>query len=386
MSESVEEKKQAKSRRGKGEGSICQRKDGLWFARVELGRDANGKRIRKAIYGRSKKEVAGKLTQQASAILNGTSVDPGKMTLGDLLTKWLAESAKPTCSPGSYAEYERMVDRHIRPKIGVVKLSAIRPLHVQSLLTALEDGDVGPRTRQYCFVTLHRAFVVAMRWQLMHRNPCDGVDPPKVARRQIEPLTAEQAIKLLEVSEGNRFYAMFVLAITAGMRQGELFGLQKDSVNLDAGTVTIRHSLEEIKGKLRLKEPKSESGRRQIVLSEMAVKALCDHRKAMLAEGLAGSSYFFPDSNGAPLRKSNFYRNVWKKLRDKVGLGKMHFHDLRHSCASLMLADGVHAKAIQATLGHSTITMTMDNYAHLMPTTGADVAGRFDKILSSKTA
>ena len=369
------------SRRGKGEGSISQRPDGSWVARIDIGTDANGKRRRKAFYGRTKKEVATKLTSEASAQINGTAVDCGKMTVGDLLTKWLTESAKPNTSPGTFAEYERITNSYLIPRIGKVKLPALRPLHIQSMLSAMETENLGARTRQYCYVTLHRAFVVAMRWQLMIRNPCDGVDSPKVKRRQVVPLTQEQARTLLKASEENRFHAVFVLALTTGMRQGELFGLQWESVDLQRGVLQVRHSLEEIKGQLRLKEPKSESGRRQIALSAMAVKALWDHKAKQLAKGLAGCAFVFPDSEGGPLRKCSFHRWAWAKVRTAAKLEGVHFHDLRHSSASMMLADGVNVKAIQTILGHSTISMTMDTYAHLMPDAQRMAASTFDRLL-----
>jgi len=373
--------KSKQTRRGKGEGSISQRADGLWVARIDIGTDANGKRRRKAFYGKTKKEVANKLTNEASAQLNGTAIDSGKMSVGDLLKKWLAESATPNCSPGTTAEYQRIVDSHIVPKIGSVKLSAIRPLHIQSMLSALETDKVGARTRQYCYVTLHRAFVVAMRWQLMIRNPCDGVDSPKVKKRQVVPLTMEQAQTLLKVSESNRFHAAFVLALTTGMRQGELFGLHWESIDLKHGILQVRYSLEEIKGQLRLKEPKSEAGRRQIALPAMAVKALCEHKAKQLAEGLAKCPYVFPDSDGGLLRKCSFHRWTWSKVRTAAKLEGVHFHDLRHTSASIMLSDGVNAKAIQAILGHSTISMTMDTYAHLMPDAQRLAASTFDRLL-----
>lgn len=369
------------SRRGKGEGSICQRADGRWMARIAIGTDANGKRLTKSFYGATKKEVATKLTNEASAQINGTAIDAGRMTVGDLLAKWLAESAKPNTSPGTYAEYDRITNSYLVPRIGKVKLSALRPLHIQSMLTAMEADEIGARTRQYCYVSLHRAFVVAMRWQLMIRNPCDGVDPPKVARRQIVPLTTEQARDLLKASESNRFHAVFVLALTTGMRQGELFGLQWDSVDLQRGVISVRHSLEEIKGQLRLKEPKSDAGRRQVALPAMAIKALWDHKAKQLAEGLAKSAFVFPDSDGGPLRKCSFHRWAWSKIRTAAKLGCVHFHDLRHSCASIMLADGVNVKAIQTILGHSTISMTMDTYAHLMPNAHQVAAASFDRLL-----
>lgn len=373
--------KKTKNRRGKGEGSITQRQDGLWMARIGIGRDpTSGKRLTKTFYGKSKKEVGDKLTGEASALLTGTSVNSGKMTVADLLKKWLDEDAKPNCSPGTVAEYKRIVDSHLVPKIGPLKLANLRPLHIQTMLTTMEK-TVGARTRQYCYVTLRRAFTIAMRWHLLVRNPCDGVTPPKVTKRPVKPLTADQAKTLLEKAKGTRFEALYVLALTTGMRQGELFGLSWDDVDLKAGILQVRHSLENVNNALRLKEPKSESGKRQLALPKLAVDALKTRQAAAMKEGLAGCSMVFPDQDGGYLRRSNFLKWSWFKIRTAAGLDGVHFHDLRHSSASLMLADGVHMKSIQTILGHSTISMTMDTYAHLMPDSQRQAAATFDRLL-----
>jgi len=165
------------------------------------------------------------------------------------------------------------------------------------------------------------------------------------------------------------------------MRQGELFALQWADIDLKAGILQVRHSLENVSGNLRLKEPKSESGKRQIALPEMAVKALWDHKAKQLAEGLAGCPYVFPDSDGGLLRKCSFHKWSWSIVRTDAKLPGVHFHDLRHSSASLMLADGVDVKSIQMILGHSNISMTMDVYAHLMPDSQRKAAATFDRLL-----
>jgi integrase len=376
------EKKPRSSRRGKGEGSIVQRADGTWMAQIEIGRDANGKRQRKTFYGKTKKAVADKLTGEANALLTGTSAVCGKMTVADLLQKWLTESAIPNTSRATSNQYERIAKLHVTPKVGHIKLSAVRPLHIQTMLSTLETAGVGARTRQYCYVLLHRAFVVAMRWQLVIRNPCDGVDPPKVKKRPVTPLTVEQAKTLLKASELDRLHAVYVLALTTGMRQGELFGLQWEDVDLKAGILQVRHSLEDVKGILRLKEPKSEAGKRQIALPKVAVNALNKRRKTAMAEGLAGCPMVFPAPEGGFLRKCSFSKWSWSKIRTAAKIGEgVHFHDLRHSSASLMLADGVDVKSIQTILGHSNISMTMDIYAHLMPDAQRKAAATFYRLL-----
>jgi integrase len=179
-------------------------------------------------------------------------------------------------------------------------------------------------------------------------------------------------------AEGHRLGALFVLAVATGMRQGELFGLRWEDVDLKAGIVSVQRTLEEIDGKLRLKEPKSEKSRRRIDLPAFAIEALVRHKARMMPEGfLAGP--VFPDTEGSWLRKSNFTRKVFKPLLKKAGLPDVRFHDLRHGHATLMLSLGEHPKVVQERLGHSQISLTLDTYSHVLPSVHRGAAAKIDE-------
>lgn len=150
------------------------------------------------------------------------------------------------------------------------------------------------------------------------------------------------------------------MAITTGARQGELFALQWSDVELDAGAIRIQHSLEEVKGVQRLKTTKSKSSRRLVRIPAVLVEALQEHRAGQMAEGNAASQYVFCDPTGGPIRKSNFLRRVWYRLRKAAGIPDTRFHDLRHTSATLLLSGGISPKVIQSRLGHSTYRLTMD--------------------------
>ncbi len=375
------------NRRGKGEGSISQRPDGLWEARINIGTNATGKRIRKSVYGQTKKEVADKLTKLAGQKLDGTLIDTGRMTVGDLLDKWLTDSARLSVAPSTYHRYAGLVTRFLLPQLGTIKLAMLKPIHIQGMLSKLEQKAVGDETRRYSFQVLRRALNVAERWGLIVRNPCNMVDQPKVTRRDISPLTILQVQQLLKVSADHRLHAVFVLAVTTGLRQGELFALHWADIDLKTGTLAVRYTLEEVKGQLRLKEPKSKSGRRSVKLPEMAVSALLDHKAKHLTEGLAANPLVFCDTDGQFLRKSNFERRAWKPIRKAAGIADtVVFHDLRHTSASLLLATGAHPKVVQERLGHSKISLTMDTYSHLMPGMQDDAAAKLDTALRIRTA
>ena len=375
------------NRRGKGEGSIAQRPDGLWEARINIGTDATGKRLRKSVYGATKKAVADKLTKLAGQKIDGTLIDTGRMTVGDMLDRWLNDEAAAKCAANTTHRYRGLAEKHIKPRIGSIRLAMLKPVHVQGLLTAMVRDKVGARTQGYAYATCRRAFNIAVKWGLLTRNPCDAITAPRHQRKDIHPLTVEQAVATLKASEATSYHALFVLAMTTGLRQGELFGLQWADIDLDRGTLSVRHSLEEVAGQLVMKEPKSRSGRRQIALSALATDALWGHKRALLANGLAGGATVFPSVEGGWLRKSNFARRVWHPVRKAAGLPEtITFHGLRHSAATLLLSEGISVKVIQEMLGHSNVALTLNTYSHVVPAMRGQAAATFDRLLGTKTA
>lgn len=247
--------------------------------------------------------------------------------------------------------------------------------------------EVRARTQGHAYAVCRRAFNVAVRWGLLSRNPCNAITAPKYHRKDITALTVEQAIATIKASEVTSDHALFVLALTTGLRQGELFGLRGEDIDLDRGVMSVRHSLEEVKGQLTLKEPKSRSGRRQIVLPEMATAALWSHKRSLLAGGLLSCGIVFPSPEGDWLRKSNFTRRVWHSVRTNAGLPTtITFHGLRHSAATLLLSEGISVKVIQEMLGHSNVTLTLNTYSHVMPGMQQQAATAFDRLLGTKTA
>jgi integrase len=366
--------------RGKGEGSIYQRTNGTWACVITLEPDSTGKRNRKWVYGKTKKEVTEKLTRLQNQKLDGTVV-AGRMTVGDLLDKWLADSAKLNTDPNTYTRYESVSRLHLKPAIGATRLSQLKPMHVSNMLSTMERNGVGQRTRGHVYAILRRALNIGMKWDLLARNVCQNIDPPKQTRATITTLTDAQVTELLSQTGGTRWSALFMLAITTGLRQGELFALRWEDIDLQRGVLSVRHSLEEINGKLRLKEPKSKSGKRQVTLSSPAIKALKDHKAMIEAESLPACDTVFQATEGGFLRKSNFERRVWKKYRDAAGISdSVTFHSLRHTHATILLGADTNPKIVQERLGHSSIQLTMDTYSHIVQTMQQDVAAKLDHI------
>jgi integrase len=370
-------------RRGKGEGSIFRRADGRWCASIVIGRNEHGKRIRRTVYGKVKNEVQTRLIEMQGQRQAGSLRDTRRQTVAEYLNHWLAVIAVKA-RPNTHAGYVDVVKRRISPCIGGVQLAMLEPLHVENCLARLKRSGASTRSVRRAFEALRAALNRAVETRTILRNPCDNVECAKPAPRDVEPYTLDQARQLLKTSKMGRYHALLVLAIDAGMRQGELFGLKWDDIDLDRGALIIRRALGEVHGKPYWCEPKSKASRRRLALSPMALDALREHRKQSLAEGYAAVETVFCNADGGLLGKSNFRQRVWLPLLAKAGLPVKRFHDLRHTNAALLIELGEHPKTIQSRLGHSQIGITMNTYGHLMEGTDRLAANRLGSLLSAE--
>jgi integrase len=338
-----------KGKRGKGEGSIYRRKDGRWVGQYEVG----GKR--RYIYGKTRKEVATKLNKAIAERDAGMVFDAGSLNLGDYLDGWL-DSIKDTLRRRTWIRHEEVVRLHLKPSLGKTKLDRVSALQVQSLYRSKLDSGLSPRTVQIIHATLYKALKQAVKWTLLPRNVADSVDPPKAPKREINPLNEEQVKMLLKAAEGDKLEALYLLAITTGMRSGELLGLQWKDLDLPTGIVQVRRTV--FNG--RIEAPKTAKGNRSIKLTETSIRALREHERT--------SEWVFSSQAGTTISVHNLHNRSWKPLLVRAALPhNTRFHDLRHTCATLLLTKGVHPKIVQEMLGHSSITITLDTYSHVLP-------------------
>jgi integrase len=369
----------ARKRRGRSEGSIFQRADGQWVGSVSLGYDGNGKRKRRTVYGATKAEVQEKVRKLQTDAAAGQLADAGNLTVAQYLARWLENTHRPKVQPTTYSGNEPKVRLQLIPHLGQVKLAKMTALHVEQLYVAMERAGDSPQQRHKCGKILRTALRHAVAVGLIPANPALKVPLPKSPKTEMHALDAEQAARFLKAAETDRLYALYVLALDSGMRQGELFALQWADFDFAAGSVQVQRSLEEVRGHLRLKEVKTAQARRRIHLSRFAQDALHEHRKRMLAEGHAGGPVFC-DTEGGWLRKSNLVRYWFHPALARAGLPRIRFHDLRHTCATLLLLADVNVKVVSERLGHSTIQMTLDTYSHVLPTMQQKAAEKLDGI------
>jgi integrase len=384
MTTTTEEKpKRSTRRRGNGEGSIFQRADGRWCAIFNDGYDRDGKRHRKHVYRATKREVQEELTRLQSRKLDGTLTESRRLTVAKFLTQWLESSVKPTVRVTTFDSYKRAVEKHINPILGGLQLAKLAPAAVQAMVGKLEANGKGTDTRRIARIVLHRACKQALRWGMIPRNPVDAVEAPRVARREMHVWTTEQAQAFLGAAKGDRLEALYVVALDSGMRLGELLGLQWAAIDLQADNpyLMVKSTLQEVGGILALAEPKTSKSRRRIALSRVAIDALWDHKRRALAAGQA-DGFVFRDSRGGPLRRSHFHANQFKPLLKRAKVPAIRFHDLRHTMGSAWLAANVHPKVVQERLGHSTISVTMDIYSHVLPTMHQEAADHMGKLLA----
>ncbi len=375
------------SRRGHGEGTIYRREsDGLWVASVDLGY-VNGKRKRKGIYGKTRREVAEKLKGVLHEQQQGRPIAADRQTVGQFLDRWLSVSVQSSVKPKTYEGYESIIRVRVVPRIGRVPLPRLTPVDLQQLYADLRAGGLTNRSIHHTHHVLHRAFTQAVRWEILLRNPCDGVTPPRPERSEMRVFSQEQTAALLHATRDHPSHALYVLAVTTGMRQGELLGLRWEDVDLTVGRLVVQRALQRQRGAgLVLTQPKTARSRRTILLSRRAITALHRHREYQNVGRLqAGSEWHdhglvFCNPFGAPLDPS-WQTSVFKNALKAGGLPPIRFHDLRHTAATLLLTQGVHPKVVSEMLGHTTITLTLDTYSHLLPVLHAQAATTMDLML-----
>ena len=373
-------------KRGNGEGSVYRRKDGRWVGQYTI-YTATGPKYR-YLYDRTRAAVAEKLTKAMADRNGGLIFDGGNLTVGEYLDSWLSDSVRGTVRISTFERHEGIIRLHIKPSLGRVWLKKLTPAHVRGLHREKLDAGLAPATVRKIHSTLHKALSQAVSDGIVPRNAAD-VKAPRPTPEEMRPLSEAEVRAFLDVAResGDRFEALYVLAITTGLRRGELLGLRWDDVSMERSTLRVGRALVREGGRHTLGETKTRRGRRQINLTPRTVSTLKAHRKKQLEEKIKLSGLYkdhgliFATRVGTPINPENLVNRSFKPLLERASLPEIRFHDLRHTCATLLLGRGVHPKLVQELLGHATIAMTLDTYSHYMPSMGDQAAGAMEDAL-----
>ncbi|MBA2693071.1 MAG: site-specific integrase [Rubrobacter sp.] len=373
-------------KRGNGEGSVTKRKDGRWMARYTV-YTAKGQQ-RKSVYGKTRKDASDKLAKVLSDCAEGIVYEDDNMTMDEYLDRWLKGSVRGSVRKSTYDRDAYLVSNHIRPTLGRIKLKKLSPAHVQGFYREKLDAGLSPSTVHKIHAILHKALAQAVKWHMVPRNVTEATDPPKPTPKEMRPLSTEEVHRLLEAARGDKLEALYVLAVTTGMRQGELLALKWQDIDLENTTLSVRRTLTRDGGRFTIGEPKTKKSRRSIRLTTQAAQTLKEHLSRQLRDiEMLGDRYedrglVFTTETGAPVIPSNLRRRSFAPLLKRANLPSIRFHDLRHTCATLLLTKGVHPKFVQELLGHATIAITLDTYSHVLPGMGDATARAMEDALT----
>jgi integrase len=363
----------ATRRRGHGEGSIYFRADkDRWVGSIDLGWQ-DGRRVRRSYYGRTRHEVRDRLRLALREAQEGVQPGTRRDTVAAYLAGWL-DAMEGTVRSSTLRRYRQIVTHQLAPYLGRLPLSGLTPADVEAMLRRLSDAELSPRSVHHARAVLRSALAGAVRHGQVSRNVAALAKGPRLEHREIRTLSPDQVRAFLIAVRGHRHEALFTVAVATGMRQGELLGLRWSDVDPIAGTLTVRHALQWVDREARLVEPKTARSRRTVPLPEVAQQAL-----AALPRD---SVYVFANDAGGPLHPGTVYHALQAALA-AGGLPRVSFHALRHSYASLLIAQGVHPRVIMEALGHSQISLTMNTYGHVIPALEREAAERMDALLSS---
>lgn len=378
-----------KGRRGNGEGSVLQRKDGSWMGQVTLPESNK----RKTVYGKTRQEVTEKITKILAEIQSGTYIEPSRMPLSQWLETWLWEYKKKSLRPNTFTSYEQNIRVHINPELGKNTLKDLRPEKLQGFYNKKVE-IVSPATVKKLHQIIHGALQQAYKNQMIPRNISELVTLPRMKKKDVKVFSKEEQQKFMDIIKGDRAELAFRLDLATGLRIGELLALRWCDIDLVNSTLKVNQSLNRIKVfdskgnksyNLDFGEVKTRSGNRIIPIPENIVNELKLHkvkqREKEAVETDEGMDYklVFCTSNGTPLEPRNLMRSFYR-LSMKAGIRGASFHCMRHTFATRALEAGINSKVVQEILGHSTISMTLDTYSHVMPDSKKDAAAKLNNL------
>jgi integrase len=385
-------------------GHISKRGPNTWRVRINFGTDEDGRRrtFNKTIHGPKKaaeKFLLKKLTEKDE----GTFIQPSAESLNAYLDRWLVDSAKPRLAESTYENYKYLLGLYVRKALGARKLADVRLIDIQRLYSDLTAAGRSPRTVRYVHAILRSAFAQAITWRLIAVNPCTGADLPQKAHVEMKAFSPDEAKRFLAAAKADRLSLLFAFALESGMRPEEYLALKWADIDFAKQTATVQRTLVRRKtkgGGWYFGKPKTAKSRRCVPMSREIFAELKAHRTAQLEQMmLLGTEYdrndlVFANDFGRPLDLKNIRTRNFARILEAAGLGHyekvdnervfvpgFRVYDLRHSMATLMLANGENPKVVSERLGHASIVLTLDTYSHVLPNMQQDATARLGAVL-----
>lgn len=383
-------------KRANGEGSISKRSNGTWEGKITVGFDpSTGKQIRKSIYGRTQKEVRGKMNELQLQYANVSTVeenDAVEMTLSEWLDTWLADYIQDV-KPGTKVSYTSIVDNHIRPVLGKIALQKLKSPMIQKFYNQLREKGLSPKYIKNIHGVLHRALDMAIKIEFIEKNYTSVCSLPKSEMKEIQPLDAPEQRKLLDAIKGEEYEDLIIVDLFTGLRSGELIGLTWDCIDFDKGIISVKKQLVQTRqtgaeytfGSLK-------NGKTRVIMpAQFVIQILKRHKirqaEMRLAAGELWNEGKFPNlvfthRDGSHLSQPTVWKE-FQKLLEKAGLEHHRVHDLRHTFAINSIMAGDDIKTLQENMGHYSAAFTLDRYGHVTETMRKASSDRMQRFIEA---
>jgi len=339
---------------------------------------------------RTRKHAEKLLAERLSQVHGGTFAEQKRATFAEFKATWMEKYAEPEVRPSTLSMYQSLFKIHIIPHLGDKQLSSLSVEDLQGFKSRKLKEGLSPQTVKHMTRLIRQMFNHAVDWDYITRNPALKVKDPKIPKRKADFLTPKE-VRLLLASLPGKHYAMILTAITSGLRIGELLAMKWSNLDWQSGTYHVQETLTRKRDtqEAGLADVKTESSAQPVDLTPTCLDALREHQREQKEIRLKREDYqdqglVFALDSGKPMNDGNVVNRIFHPALDDAGLRRINLHSLRHTCASLLIAQGENPKYVQKQMRHASVQITFDTYGHLMPGTGRDAARRLDEVLFGK--
>jgi integrase len=380
-------------------GNIRQRKDGRWEARISLGYSSNGKRRRKSIFGNSQADVRKKMIDLIKQIQDGEYLEPSKMSLSAWIKYWLLNYGKLKYQQTTYDMYASLLKNHINPELGSVKLSKLTTSDLQVFYNKLttkktlsggckiSNKPLSTKTIRNIHNVIHTSLEQATKENLIKQNPSKHCILPRVEKKEMQTFDYKQIKTFLKAVKNDRLFVAYLIALSTGLRRGEILGLRWRDVNFVNNTIHINQQIVKTDKEIIIKDLKTKLSNRVLDIPPTTMKELKLHQtrqkkeKLLCGSGWVKTGLVFTDEIGQLIKPDAFYK-AFKKILKEIELPDIRLHDLRHSYALMCLQEGVEIKTLQETLGHYSASFTLDFYGHASKQMKKESADKIENVIN----